>query len=154
MTALCFRPASIRTKVYQLYAAQILEKGEDLYNGSTGSTWDRVQYNFDQTNKGDMWHPYEKLTYKAAEWHKYAGLDKMSDREVFDLYKKALRLGIQIGKSYASAENIRAAAVHFEKRGWNRYEEKRDGKSKTAMQVGKWSLIVAGACFGIVLHSD
>ena len=75
-------------------------------------------------------HPYIRMWHNIGHVYLALGFNKLSDEEIIDIYNAAIKVGYKNSYGNISAEGLRKAVVEWDKRGWTRYESKRDKRHK------------------------
>ena len=122
---------NFRTRMNFAYMADALL----MFDGSLkcGTTVERI---LDSKNEYSyMWRMIEKL-YEDMTDKNGTLLSELSKSEFMHFCSAATSSGFYRDSKHISAESVRAKAAQWARRGWFRYEEKRDEKVKTARRFG------------------
>ncbi len=142
MATIPLRNRSVRARIG---FGAIVDTILDFSSCPTGSTYDRFTAN--------GIHPYQRMWTKIQSHYdsmKFEGvaLNELSDSEFLSFTQRALGLGFDHNGTHYKADVLREKVSLWTKRGWSRYEEKRQGKVKIARKV---AYIAGFACLGPVL---
>ena len=122
---------NFRTRMNFAYMADALI----MFDGSVKcrSTIERLLDDKDQY--ASIWRKIERL-YENMTDKTGTLVSEMSKSEFMHFCSAATSSGFSHEGSHISAESVRAKAAQWSRRGWFRYEEKRDEKVKTARRFG------------------
>ncbi len=138
-TPLALRSTQVR--IYIAWMAHSVRKYEHCDPGNTASrAWNTVSQ--------DKVHPYIKMWHNIGDFYMNSALKEMSDEEITDQWKAAIRVGFSTDETTVPAEFVRQAQLDWDKRGWTRYESKRAKRHKL---FNKAALIGVLACSGLDL---
>lgn len=112
--------------------AAMIDAHEDFTECPTGSTLDRML--------GDT-HPYHRMWCKIINWYdkmSFEGvpLKELSESEFLSFVQRAPGLGFTIDGRQIPGTAVMQKVSAWSRRGWNRYEEKRQQKVDLAKKVG------------------
>ena len=136
-TPLALRPLNVRLNV--AYMAQA------WMNYSTclpGNTFTRAY----SSVKEDGTHPYISMWHSIGKCYDAMDLGELSDDEINEKYSVAIRLGLKVGTKDIPAEQFRQAKLIWHKRGWKRYETRRNSRHFVA---NKAIVVTALLCVGV-----
>ena len=133
-TPLWCRPVQLRLKI-----AYLIDTILNTPECAPGNTATRV-FN-------DGVHPYNRMWARIQHTYGILNWGVMSDDEINDIFKSMLSVETKFRGQMVTPMEIMSTKQRWDKRGWARYECKRNSRR----QIARVSAVPVLACFGIFL---
>lgn len=136
-TPLMFRPVKMRLKIAYIIDT-ILDTPECAVENS-------MERHLNQPNNGT--HPYTKMWGRIQTIYGQLNWAELSDDELDDIYTSMLSVDTKFRGQTVTPMQIMRTKQRWDKRGWARYESKRNSRR----QIARVAAVPVLACFGIIL---
>jgi hypothetical protein len=136
-TPLLMRPLDVRLNVAYIIDTVLNEPQCD-----PGNTASRL-FN-------DGVHQYSRMWGRIQTIYGQLGWDKLSDREINDIYKSMISVDTKFRGRMVTPMQIMGTKHRWDQYAWTRYESKRNGRRAIAY---RWAPMVVLGAFGISLPS-
>lgn len=149
-TLLAFRPVNVRLAVAHLAQA--------YFNFDNTTPLDTIHRLFVPAEEPVQYgkycyHPYTVMWCCIGEFYNDM-FSSCSDQEILAKASGYLRTGFTYKNTDITSHDIIQASILWDKREWDRYEERRNGRRSFTYKAISPVAVLAGACFGVVLPSS
>ncbi len=155
-TLLAFRPVNVRLAVAHLAQAYFNFKNTeplDTIHRMCTDIGEPVEYAGNRFMKDKNVHAYTAMWCYIGEFYDDM-FSSCSDQEILAKASGYLRTGFTYKGTDITSHDIIQASILWDKREWDRYEERRNGRRSFAYKAISPVAVLAGACFGVLLPSS
>ena len=137
---LALRPLTVRLNIAYMAMAASKVAGNPYPDCFIGNSLERL------ATKN---HPYTRIWKRVNDFYNAQDMDKLCDAELTDQYRAAMAVGFTTkGGRKVAASDIHEAVAAWQKRGWFRYEQRRNGRRQVAYKYAPLAALSLVGLFG------